>query len=270
MRARRPASRGFALVIVLWSIGMLALVGTQLTAAARVQMRLAAQTRDEAMAEAAADGATREAMFILLGGGRPGTAAQPMRVRLGDASVTLMAQDEGVKINPNTVSRDVLRGLLAAVGVDQARAALLAGEMTDWRLRSTQSVLGGLKIDQYRDHGLPYRAADRPYYSVEEMSMLPDMTPEIMLRLRPWLSVYHEGSVSDPTRASPAATAVGDAALSQAGATLPSFGSDNVVMHVTAVAVIPGRARFVRSTVVRIRADAATIDGKPLQILTWE
>jgi len=41
-------------------------------------------------------------------------------------------------------------------------------------------------------------------------------------------------------------------------------------MHVTAAAVIHGPPGFVRSTSVRIRSDAAAIDGKPLQILTWE
>jgi general secretion pathway protein K len=269
-RPARPRSRGFALVIVLWSLGMLALLGTQLTATTRVQLRLATQARDQAEAEAAADGAAREAAFILLGGGRVGSPARPMRVRVGEVDVNILAEDEAAKINPNAVSKDVLRGLLVAIGVDQARAALLAGEIADWRTRSQDSVLGGLKIDQYRDHGLPYRSGDHPFYSVDEIGLIPDMTPEILARLRLWLSVYHEGGVSDPSGASPAAAAIGDAGMSHSGAAGPGFVSGNVVWRVTAAAVIPGRARFVRSAVVRLRGEATAADGDPVQILTWE
>jgi general secretion pathway protein K len=240
-------------VIVLWSLGMLALLGAQLTAATRVQLRLAAQARDQAMAEAAADGATRQAIFILLGGGRIGPASQPVRIRVGEVNVAITAEDEATKINPNAASRDVLRGLLLAVGVDQPRAALLANEIADWRLRDPESVMGGLKIDQYREHGLPYRSADLPFYSVDEIGLIPDMTPEILARLRPGLSVFHEGGVSDTRRPTSAET-----------------GQGLVVMRLTAAAVIPGRARFVRSATVRIRADTRAAEGDLIQILAWE
>jgi general secretion pathway protein K len=266
-------SRGFALVIVLWSLVMLALFGTQLTATTRAQQRLAIQARDQAVVEAAADGATREAMFVLLGRGQIGSSRRPMHIRIGEADVDILTDDEAGKINPNAVSRDVLRGLIMAVGVDPARAAQIAGEIADWRIRNPASVLGGLKIDQYRERGLPYRSGDRPFSSVDEMALLPDMTPDILARLRPWLSVYHEGSVSDPGGASPAGVAVGDTGLSRANAAGSSFVSQNVVMRVVAAAVVPGRARFVRSAVVRLRTDAATDPGTGdnlIQVLTWE
>ncbi len=267
----RSGSRGFALVIVLLSLAMLALLGTELTATARLRLRLAAQTRDQAMAEAAADGATREATFILLGGGRIGSGGA--HARIGEAAVTILADDEADKINPNLASSEVLRGLLAAVGVDQARAARLAGELADWRTTDPLSVLGGLKLDQYRDRGLPYRSADHGFYSVDEMGLVPDMTPDVLARLRPRLSIWHEGDVSDPGGASPAAAAISDAAADQPGAAGPDFVSDNLAMRLTAVAVIPGRARFVRSAVVRLRLGAAADGGAGdslVQVLDWE
>ena len=96
------------------------------------------------------------------------------------------------------------------------------------------------------------------------------MTPDILARLRPWLSVYHEGDVDDPGTATLAGVAVADAGNSKSGGRLFS---GNIVMRVTAVAAIPGRARFVRSAVVRIRADPdaeAETAGDLVQILTWE
>jgi general secretion pathway protein K len=263
-------SRGFALVVVLWSLGMLALLGTQMTAATRVQLRLAAQARDQAMAEEAADGAIRQAAFILLGGGRLGSAGAPMRIRFGEADVAVSAVDEAAKIDPNAVSKDVWRALLVAVGVDPAHATALAGEIADWRTRTPAATPGGAKIDLYRDRGLPYRSADHPFYSVEEIGLIPDMTPDILARLRPWLSVYHEGDVDDPSGATPAGVAVADTSNAKSG---NSFSGRNIIMRVTAVAAIPGRARFARSAVVRIRADPAAepeTAGDLVQVLTWE
>jgi general secretion pathway protein K len=272
MTSRQVAShpRGFALVIVLWSLGMLALLGTQMTATTRVQLHLAAQARDQAMAEQAADGTIRQAAFILLGGGRLGAAGTPMHIRIGDVEVAFSATDEAAKIDPNAASKDVWRALLVAVGVDPARATILAGEIADWRTRTAVSSFGGAKIDLYRDRGLPYGSADHPFYSVDEIGLVPDMTPDILARLRPWLSVYHEGDVDDPGTATLAGVAVADAGNSKSGGRLFS---GNIVMRVTAVAAIPGRARFVRSAVVRIRADPdaeAETAGDLVQILTWE
>jgi general secretion pathway protein K len=257
-------ARGFALVIVLWSLGMLALLGTQMTSTTRVQLRLAAQARDQAMAEAAADGAIQQAAFILFGGGRLGPAVAPMRIRVGDVAVGVSASDEAAKIDPNAVSKEVWRGLLVAIGMDTARATSLAGEVADWRTRSATSSLGGAKIDFYRDRGLPYRSADHPFYSVDEIGLVPDMTPDILARLRPRLSVYHEGDGDDPSgTAADVGSSKSDSRLS----------SRNIIMRITATAAIPGRSRFVRSAVVRIRTDPAAepeTAGDLVQILTWE
>lgn len=271
MTTGREASRssGFALLIVLWSLAILALLGVLLTSTARVEMRAATDARDHAAAEAAADGAIRQAMFVLIGGGQVGSADQPMHVRIGEATVDITAEDEAGKINPNTASIQILRGLLAAVGIDQPRAARLAGEIVDWRLGSQNSVLGGPKLDQYRDHGLPYQADGRPFNSIDDIALVPDMTPDILSRIRPWLSIYHEGDVNASGGALPTGSAIIDARLSGPALAGPGFVSRNVVMRVTAVASIPGKARFIRSAIVRIRA-AAGGDGPLIQVLTWE
>jgi general secretion pathway protein K len=261
---------GFVLLIVLWTLGLLALLGTRLTATARAQLRLAAATRDLAAAEAAADAGIRQAMFALLDGG---VGERLMRLRIGDAVVDVEAEDEAGRINPNTVSRDVLRGLLVAVGVDQPQAARLAGEIADWRIRGQMSVLGGPKIELYRDRDLPYRSGDHPFHSLNELGLVADMTPDILERLRPWMSVYHEGDVTDASGSSLAATAVSDVRLAGPAAVAPGFVSRNVIRHFVATAVMAGRTRFVRSATVRLRmggAAAASTARDVIQVLTWE
>ena len=51
--------RGFALLIVLWTVAFLALLGTQIVAAGRSDTQLADNLKQEAVLEAAADGASR-------------------------------------------------------------------------------------------------------------------------------------------------------------------------------------------------------------------
>ena len=62
----RRGERGFALLLVLWSLALLALLGAQLTGSARSQTRLAGNLRANAMVQAAADGAAQEAILRLL------------------------------------------------------------------------------------------------------------------------------------------------------------------------------------------------------------
>ena len=91
----RP-SDGFALLIVLWSVVLLALLATGLNAAGRTDLQLAANIRRAAAAEAAADGGIAAAIFHA--SGLPATAwaadGQPHTVRIGAYAVTLRIMDE--------------------------------------------------------------------------------------------------------------------------------------------------------------------------------
>ena len=64
MTARR--SRGFALLIVLWTVTLLALLGSHITGAARRAASISTLLHDAAQAEALADGLVNEAIFHLL------------------------------------------------------------------------------------------------------------------------------------------------------------------------------------------------------------
>ena len=54
--------RGFALLIVLWTMGLLALLVAQFTATGRGEVQMATNLRANAVTQAAADGAVYEAM----------------------------------------------------------------------------------------------------------------------------------------------------------------------------------------------------------------
>jgi general secretion pathway protein K len=265
--ARRPGpnrrERGFALVIVLWAIVLLTLIATQLTAAGRAEVRLAGNLRGAAQAEAAADGAVHAAIMRLLGqpaGPWPPDPA-PLTERVpGGRLVIKLGSDDG-KLNLNGASADVLAALLRALGVDRSQAQRLALDMALWRFPSADTIA---RTAAYAQAGLNYGPPGAAYQSIAEVSLVLGMTPDIFARLRPHVTVYHEGD-PDPRAADPVILAlIGGpaAAVSQRGPPRPGR-----VATIDVDAVMDNGSRAARHAVVRLGAPS---DRGGWSILAWE
>jgi general secretion pathway protein K len=272
---RRPASkpgparreRGFALLIVLWTLALLALLTTQLTAAGRAQTQLAGNLRSAALLEAAADGGVSEAVFRVLQGAWLADG-KPHEVSIGGVGVEVRVADEAGKINPNFSPPAVMESLLRNIGVEPGKAANLSAAIADWRTRGSQPRAGGAKLAQYKAAGTDWGPAGRPFESLDEMGLVLGMTPQIMARLRPYLSVFKEGEVQRAGAAPEAVQALDDADLAQQGpAPGLAFDSPNLVARVTAAARAPDGS-FTRVAIVRMKKELLPDD--PLyQILDW-
>jgi hypothetical protein len=190
--AHRTSDRGFALVVVLWNLGLLALLVAGLSAAERTQVNLAQGALGVVAAEAAADGAVQRAIYMLRRGAWAADEI-PRRVVIGRAAAAVTLEDQGARINPNFSSPAVLAALLGMVGEAPDQAMATARTIVDWRTATAYSIGGGLKLDQCRQAGLPYGPPSRPFVSTDEIGSVPGMTAELMGRLRPFLSVYQTG-----------------------------------------------------------------------------
>jgi len=174
----RRGDQGFALLIVLWAVVLMTLLITQMTAAGRTEMRLAANLRGAAEAEAAADGAIHEAVFHLLDPANPWVADGADRaLRVPGGRAELRIEDEAGKINPNTASPELLRALLRRLNVDSRTADGVAAAIVDWRFPSSQGQTGGAKAPQYRAAGRNYGPAGAPFGDVAELGAVLGMTP---------------------------------------------------------------------------------------------
>jgi general secretion pathway protein K len=265
-RCVRAGQRGFALVIVLWSLGLLALLVSGLIASARTQTGLARDMRGAAAAEAAADGAVQRAVFELRGGARAGDGV-PWRVRIGRAVVAVTIEDQGDRINPNFSAPPLMASLLQASGLKPEQALDLARRIVDWRTATPFSIDGGLKLDRYRQAGLSYGPPGRPFLSSDEIGLVPGVTPDLLARLRPYVSVYQSG---DPQMAAGAGrAAVQTAEMINHAPVLAGYTSRDRIVQIQAAATVPDGVRFVRTAVVRLRGQSPP--GTPgWQILTWE
>ncbi len=253
--------RGFALLIVLWSVVLLSLLATGLTAAGRSDLQLAGNLRRAAAAEAAADGGVAAAVFHA--GDSPGRAwpadGQPREQRIGGYRVTIRVLDEGGKVNPNYAPVELLAALLAAAGADPPRAATLAQSIVDWHQVGTHDA----QVQRYRSTGMAAAPTGQPFRSVGELGLVIGMTPDLLARIAPHLSVYPDGPL-EVARADPVVLA----ALRSLGAgDLPSGVERPSVVNVTADAQALDGGRFIRRAIVSLRPDSK---GRLFSILSWE
>jgi hypothetical protein len=91
------------------------------------------------------------------------------------------------------------------------------------------------------------------------------MTPAILAKMKPFVSIYREGDPQEPGEL--------PVTVEQASAPIADpwyFGSAGRVMVVVidATAIGAKGGRFTREAVVRLRAEAS-LDQAPYQILTW-
>jgi general secretion pathway protein K len=248
MIGRQRNQRGFALLVVLWTVALLALLGTWLVAAARERIAMAIELRTAATTESAADGATQHAIFELLKG--QWTPDGTFRViRVGVVQVRIFLEDEALKLNPNYASAAVLQALLQQLSLNQRSATTLAAAIVDWRSPGgAQTLPGGAAANDGSDRN--DRSPGAPFARLADLAVVPGMTADILQRLTPHLTLFTGG---DPDLVP--ATGGADAA------------SAEHVIGIFAVARGPNRAMFARHIIVRTNARRS---GRRYEVLMSE
>ena len=250
-----PGRRGFALLMTMWLLVPLSMLFLLITGAARSNVKVAANLRDAAVLQAAADGGIETAILGLLAG----PAANP--VAIGTASVGLTIVPLSGLVNPNLASQELMRALLVRAGLAPARANDVAAAIVEWRTPGQRGRDGQDKAAQYRAAGLDYGPPGAPFESVDELRDVIGMPPATVAVLRPLLSLF-TNRPPDPAIAPPLVRlALGDLG------TVPHGGGDGgSVFRITAVATSASRATVARSAVVQV---TATGGGRPWSVLAW-
>jgi general secretion pathway protein K len=237
--------RGFALLIVLFAMGFLALLGTQIVAAGRSDTQLAENLKQQAVLEAAAEGAVANVTFSMLA--LKDSRLQPdgvvREIRVGRTPVLVRVEYESDRINLNTASGVLLRTLIIDVGGAPALAARLSAAILDWRTSSMNPRPGGAKAPAYQAAGLTYGPPGTPFQSVDELRDVLGMTPDLFARLAPHLTVLTDGDPDLSTRDPVVARALTDAAGVADDSTngQPAAGP---LLRISATAVGSGRAVY--------------------------
>jgi general secretion pathway protein K len=154
---RAPSrDRGFALLVVLWSLVLVGLLTTQIIASGRTALVLAGNLRAAAEARAQADGAINEAIFHLIANGADHWAADGGVHVLGSPGlpISLRIGSLAGKINPSLASTKLLAGLFEAAGAAPPQASEIAAAIIEWRTRAANKQIAQARLDEYQRAGL--------------------------------------------------------------------------------------------------------------------
>jgi general secretion pathway protein K len=205
--ASRNRQRGIALILVLWLTILLTVIGGSFAYGMRNEALAARNTLSLAQARALADGAIYRTAFELM---RPrGLAdvwAADGTVHAWDddgSRIAISALDESGKIDLNTASDGLIKGLLQTAGeLDADAAGQLLDVISDWKDADDLRRPNGAEAPDYQAAGLNYKPANAPFEAVAELQRVLGMTPAIYGRIADSLTVYSRMTGINPAFAS--------------------------------------------------------------------
>ena len=270
---KQPASGrngGFALIVVLWTLVLIAFIVAHLTATGRTEIRIAGNLVANSAAQAAADGAVFEAIFNQ-------SDPQPEQrwpvdgsvreIVIGNSRVAIRLEDEASWINPSTASPALMEALLRVTGSDPDSARRLAIAISEWVGSSGVARTQDAILAEYRAAGLDYGPPGGPIETLGELERVLGMTPAVLAAIRPHLTLFGPQE-PDPATTDPVVAATLTLSARQAGPAPTQAGSatpELLTIRITALASGPGNAHVIRTAVVRIGPNSP----QGYSILAW-
>ena len=154
-----------------------------------------------------AEAAIRAGAESLLTGNSPGPGeARPnhgaFSAQMDETRIDVVYRSESARIDINGAPKEVIAGALTAAGASSTNASFIADRILAWRNRQG----GADRIAEaavYRKAGLPYGPVNMPFESVLELALLPNMSPAVLARALPLLTIFNPGALIDPLVADP-------------------------------------------------------------------
>ena len=197
---------GFAIVVVMAILSLIALVAIVLQKSVAVDIAYTSYLTQHTKAEALADGLTRLALHHLTinrpADGRSGLFhldGIPLTCRSGSSAVSISFINTDGQININRASQPILERIFGGIGLGGTQAAQLAQDIIDFRSPGDTSISGGRKREIYQQAGLSHGPKNGPLETVGELEQVIGMTPALLERLRPLLTVHSRFGAINPS-----------------------------------------------------------------------
>jgi general secretion pathway protein K len=205
--SRGRSQRGFALLLVIWVLAILAVLAAGFAAGTRSETRVARNLLDAAQARALAEAGVALATGALIDNDPTSdwrTDGTLRDMSFDEGVVRIQIEDEGGKIDLNAGPPALLSGLCTELGIDGDTCAGLVDGVVSRRLAAVPPpapVFRGL-----RNTGQPIGLGASPvqdrlaaaFGSVEELRQLPAIDQASFDRLKPFVTVYSLSPRVDP------------------------------------------------------------------------
>lgn len=284
--------RGIALILVLWVIALLAVIAGSFVYGARSTALTAGNLVSISKARALADAGAHRGLYELA---KPANDAERWKAdggthvfSLDEGEIRLVMRDESAKIDLNTASDALLKGLLLSVGLDEEGANKLLDAILDWRDADDLTRPQGAERDQYEAMGMPYIPSNAPFRTVTELQSVIGVTSVLYRKLAGALTVFSRqlsiNSTIAPRQvllALPNVTeenvdtylaeregmlAAGQVPLSFPQAVGFETGATTQVYNLRSIAKASDGTQFVREAVVKVTQDPK----RPFTLLLWQ
>ena len=189
---------GVALIAVLWLIAILSL-------SAVTTMRVISFDMEIATAKVHGSRAFQLAeMGIAIGSNPVVDRDDPILYRYdeeNDEEISVKLTSEGARYNINTLvlseDKSLIRSIFIEWGLDLDSAQALTDAMTDWVDADDEEALNGAEASAYENIGRINQPFNRPFFDIEEMSLVIGMDRIEQLRpdWRDWFTVWSAGAL---------------------------------------------------------------------------
>ena len=253
---RRHHARGFALIVVIWVLGLVLLLGTAITVGVRYRTRADSSLFDSQRAEAAAESAVNLAILLHLSKNGREKTPFPLTCGLpGGEQATISVTEEAGKVDLNAASPQTLLKLF--IGLTQDRKV---GERIATAILSYRSAAAAAGQAASPNEGKP-----QAFQSVMELEAVEGVTSELFRAALPLVTVRSGRIEPDPAAAPDALRdTLGLPKGVTSGATAPRAQANGEIT-IRADVAASTNARFIREALVSLRPK----NGRLFEIREW-
>lgn len=211
---RKEVENGFILVVVISTLGVLALVAASFAQITNSHVRAAATAVQGAGAEALADAGVQLAILDLVANRQAGSQrrrfppdSEPRACEAADGGhISITVQDEAGKVDLNMADERLVRALMAGAGI--AGSASVTDALLDFRDADSDRRFHGAERSDYVAAGRTDGPKNAPLRVIEELEQVLGLDAASVALLRPFVTVYSGQQGIDAGSASPALIAL--------------------------------------------------------------
>ena len=205
--------RGFALILVIWGLGLISLIALTVVTAGRYRIlatvNLIENGKAEALAEAGVNLRRLELRAAFSSGSqervRAATNGEPLLCSMPQEALAVLAvEDEGGKADLNTASPKLMSALLRGFGARSEEADQIAAAITEFSRPAANVVLDDVALRTYAADGRPYGPKKGPFETVLELDQVIGMRLDLLRAVLPYVTVHSRKPGVDPRVAAPA------------------------------------------------------------------
>jgi general secretion pathway protein K len=207
----QSSERGFVIVAVLWMLVALSVLATIFSVYLSNSARALGATDISVESDALMSASLELTAYQLLSADEKDRPAQgTLRFRMDNANVFVTYTSEAARVDLNHAKKEVLAGLFEVLGAPQKKADEIADRVVGWRTEPDSNGGANGTSNGANDEGALYLAAGLNYSPrqasfahVNELSLVLGVSPALVERALPYLTVFSKSADVDVLLAAP-------------------------------------------------------------------